>query len=225
MYFLRLFTLLTVLSSLSLTANADAALNTEKQKLSYTMGIFFSQNVTQQNIDLDAPAFLQAIDDMLNGSEPKLTKEEMNEVLTRYQEKETKERLAGAVKNKADGEKYLAENKDKNGVVELANGLQYKVIKEGSGPKPTKDNTVTVHYRGTLIDGTEFDSSYERGEPVSFPVQRVIKGWQEALPLMKVGSTWQIFVPSELAYGENGSGSAIGPNSTLIFDIELIKIN
>jgi FKBP-type peptidyl-prolyl cis-trans isomerase FklB len=127
-------------------------------------------------------------------------------------------------KNVKEGETFLAANKKKEGVVTLPSGLQYKILKTGDGPKPTKDQTVKCHYRGTLIDGTEFDSSYKRGEPTEFPVGQVIKGWTEALQLMPVGSKWQLFIPSDLAYGPNGAGQMIGPNVTLIFDIELISI-
>jgi FKBP-type peptidyl-prolyl cis-trans isomerase len=225
MYLLRILSAAITLSLLSMPTYADAVLNSEKQKLSYSMGIFFSQSVTQQNLDLDVPAFLQAIDDVLNKSELKLSREEMQAILTKYQEDQTKQQLAMAEKNLADGKKFLADNKTNKGVTELPNGLQYKVVKEGDGEKPTTANTVTVHYRGTLIDGTEFDSSYSRGEPAQLQLTQVIKGWQEALPLMKVNSKWQIYVPSELAYGPRGAGSLIGPNSTLIFDIELIAIN
>jgi FKBP-type peptidyl-prolyl cis-trans isomerase FklB len=225
MYLLRLLTAAITLSLLSMPTFADAALNSEKQKLSYAMGIFFSQSITQQNIDLDVPAFLQAIDDVLNKSEPKLSREEMQTILTKYQEEQTRQQLAMAEKNLADGKKFLADNKGNKDVTELPSGLQYKIIKEGAGEKPAATNSVTVHYRGTLIDGTEFDSSYSRGEPVQLQLPQVIKGWQEALPLMKANSKWQIYVPSELAYGPRGAGSLIGPNATLIFDIELIAIN
>jgi FKBP-type peptidyl-prolyl cis-trans isomerase FklB len=130
---------------------------------------------------------------------------------------------AGA-KNKVEGEAFLAENGKKEGVVTLPDGLQYKILKEGDGAKPKATDTVTVHYRGTLISGTEFDSSYKRKEPVSFPVNGVIAGWTEALQLMKVGSKWQLFIPSTLAYGERGAGPDLGPNATLIFEVELISI-
>ena len=129
-----------------------------------------------------------------------------------------------AEKNKKEGDAFLEANKKKDGVITLPSGLQYKIIKEGSGPKPTATQTVKCNYRGTLIDGKEFDSSYKRGEPTEFPVGQVIKGWTEALQLMPVGSKWQLFIPSNLAYGENGGGSMIGPNAALIFDIELISI-
>jgi FKBP-type peptidyl-prolyl cis-trans isomerase FklB len=129
-----------------------------------------------------------------------------------------------AKKNKAEGETFLAENKKKEGVKSLATGLQYKVIKAGTGKKPKSNDTVTVHYRGTLINGAEFDSSYKRGQPATFPVSKVIPGWTEALQLMEVGAKWQLFIPSNLAYGEQGAGSDIAPNATLIFEVELVSI-
>ena len=225
MSILRLVTAVTVLSFLSLTASAEADLSSDKQKLSYAMGALFSQNLDQKELELDVPAFLQAIEDSLNKAELKMTTQEMQAILTKFQAEESKQRAALAEKNLAEGKKFLAENKGEEGITELPSGLQYKIINEGDGKNPTAENTVTVHYRGTLIDGTEFDSSYTRGEPIQLQLARVIKGWQEVLPLMKVNSKWQIYVPSDLAYGENGAGSAIGPNAALIFDIELLAIN
>ncbi|MEE9552050.1 MAG: FKBP-type peptidyl-prolyl cis-trans isomerase, partial [Gammaproteobacteria bacterium] len=185
----------------------------------------FSQGVAQQNVDLDLEAFTQAIKDALtNKSEIKLTKSEIKIILTQYQKKLTKEKTATANANKTRGEQFLVENKKQKGVVELPSGLQYKIIKEGNGNKPNKDSSVNVHYHGTFTNGNVFDSSYDRGEPISLSLNQVIKGWQEALPLMAVGSKWKIYVPSELAYGEPGRGS-IGPNETLVFDIELLAIN
>ena len=225
MSILRLVTAVTVLSFLSLTASAEADLSSDKQKLSYAIGALFSQNLDQKELELDVPAFLQAIEDSLNKAELKMTTQEMQAILTKFQAEESKQRAALAEKNLAEGKKFLAENKGEEGITELPSGLQYKIINEGDGKNPTAENTVTVHYRGTLIDGTEFDSSYTRGEPIQLQLARVIKGWQEVLPLMKVNSKWQIYVPSDLAYGENGAGSAIGPNAALIFDIELLAIN
>jgi FKBP-type peptidyl-prolyl cis-trans isomerase FklB len=138
--------------------------------------------------------------------------------------KRMKGQQEGLTKNKAEGEKFLADNKKKEGIKTTASGLQYKVIKDGTGKTPKATDTVSTHYRGTLISGKEFDSSYKRGEPAEFPVNGVIKGWTEALQLMKEGAKWQLFIPSELAYGERGAGQDIGPNSTLIFDIELLSV-
>lgn len=215
--------LLITLSFVFMSAHA-AKVETDIEKLSYSMGIFFGQSVSRQNMDLDTPAFLQAVEDVLNKSELKLDKEEMQQILADYQKKEQEERSTQAVTNKVDGEKYLAENKTKEGVITLDSGLQYKVITAGEGEKPAADSEVVVHYRGTLINGTEFDSSYARGEPATLGLSQVIKGWQDALQLMPVGSKWQIVVPSNLAYGERGAGGAISPYSTLLFDIELIEI-
>jgi len=200
-----------------------AKIETDLEKLSYAMGIFFGQSVSRQDMELDTAAFLQAVEDTLNKQELKLDKDEMQKILGDYQKKEQAELASKAGSNKIEGKKYLIENKTKEGVVELDSGLQYKIITAGEGKKPTADSNVLVHYRGTLIDGTEFDSSYARGEPVELAVSQVIKGWQEALPMMTVGSKWQLVIPSDLAYGLRGTGP-IKPNSTLLFDIELIEI-
>ena len=221
--FLSFLVTIFFLSSASVWAAVE--LVTEKQKLSYALGAYFSQGITQQGVDMDIPAFLQAIDDVLNKAKLKLSDEELQTVLTQYQEKLVSERDTSANNNKAAGESFLAENKKKEGVVTLPNGMQYKVIKEGTGPKPSSDSEVKVHYHGTHINGQVFDSSYDRGEPISLSLSQVIKGWQEALPLMSVGSKYQFYIPAELAYGERGAGTSIGPNETLIFDIELININ
>ncbi len=213
-----------LLFSLSIPNVYAAKIETDKQKLSYAMGVFFGQSVSRQDMDLDITAFMQAVEDILKGSELKLSRSEMQQILSDYQKKEQEQRVAQANDNKQSGIKYLEENKKKDGVVALPNGLQYKIIKEGKGKKPAIDDTVIVHYRGTLIDGTEFDSSFSRGQPAELGVNRVIKGWQEALQLMPVGSKWQLAIPSDLAYGERGAGGVIGPNSTLLFDIELIDI-
>ena len=197
---------------------------TDKQKLSYSMGIYFGQTVNSQEMEIDIPAFMQAVEDVLNNAEKKMTDDEMKKILSTYQKMEQDQRAAESDTNKIKGEKYLAENKNKEGVITLPSGLQYKIIKNSEGEKPLEDSRIVVHYRGTLIDGTEFDSSYSRGEPIELNLNQVIKGWQEALQLMSVGSKWEIVIPSELAYGERGAGRVISPNSTLLFDIELISI-
>ena len=199
-------------------------IETDLEKLSYSMGIFFGKSVNRQEMEIDIPAFMQAVEDVLNNSEKKLTDDEMQKIINVYQKKEKEEQITKSTNSKVDGEKFLAENRNNDGVIVLASGLQYKIIKNGEGKKPLIDSRVIVHYRGTLIDGTEFDSSYARGEPIELGLNQVIKGWQETLQLMSVGSKWQVFVPSELAYGERGAGRAIGANSTLIFDIELLSI-
>ena len=215
-FILLIFTTTTVIS---------AEISTEKQKLSYAMGIYFSQSIVNQNIDMDVDAFIQAITDSLNKSELKLSQAEIQNALTTYQQQLGAKRNASAEGNKASSLKFLEDNKKKDGVVVLDSGLQYKVINQGDGAKPDKNSTVKVHYHGTLIDGKVFDSSYDRGQPITLSLNQVIKGWQEALPLMNVGSKWKIYVPAELAYGERGAGSSIGANETLIFDIELLAVN
>jgi FKBP-type peptidyl-prolyl cis-trans isomerase FklB len=214
-----------VLSLLSFTSLAAVELKTDKQKLSYALGAYFSQGIKQQNVDLDIPTFLQAVEDSLNKAPLQMTEPEIQTALDQYKEKLANERNAAAVTNKTVGAKFLEINRAKAGVVSLPSGLQYKIIKEGTGVKPDSTSNVKVHYQGTLLDGKVFDSSYERGEPVSFNLNQVIKGWQEVLPLMTVGSKWQVYIPPELAYGERGAGKMIGPNETLIFDIELLGIN
>jgi FKBP-type peptidyl-prolyl cis-trans isomerase FklB len=206
-------------------ANVNAVkIETDKQKLSYSMGIFFGQTVIRQEMEIDIPSFMQAVEDVLNKSEKKLSDDEMQKIINAYQKKEKEKQITQSTNSKEDGEKFLAENRNNDGVIVLASGLQYKIIKNGEGIKPLADSRVVVHYRGTLINGTEFDSSYARGEPIELGLNQVIKGWQEALQLMPVGSKWEVFIPSKLAYGERGAGRVIGPNSTLIFDIELLSI-
>ncbi len=217
--------LIALFSLSTASAWAAAELNTEKQKLSYALGAYFSQGISQQGVDMDIPAFMQAVEDVLNKAQLKLSDEEVQTVLTQYQEKLANERNASANNNKAAGENFLAENRKKEGVTTLPNGIQYKVLKEGTGPKPKSDSEVKVHYHGTHINGEVFDSSYDRGEPVSLSLAQVIKGWQEALPLMSVGSKYQFYIPAELAYGDRGAGTSIGPNEALVFDIELLGIN
>ena len=207
-----------------ITSTNAVKIETDQEKLSYSMGIFFGQTVIRQEMEIDIPAFMQAVEDVLNKNEKKISDEEMRKIINTYQKKEQDDRIAKSDNDKSDGKKFLAENKKREGVTVLPSGLQYKIIENSEGEKPLADSRVIVHYRGTLINGTEFDSSYARGEPIELGLNQVIKGWQEALQLMSVGSKWQIVIPSELAYGERGAGRAIGPNSTLIFDIELISI-
>jgi FKBP-type peptidyl-prolyl cis-trans isomerase FklB len=201
---------------------------TKKEKISYSIGVNIGKNMKTQGIDLDQGLLTQGIKDGLNSSKTAMSDKDMEAVMTTFQQEmmgkmQAKQKVNGE-KNVKEGEAFLAANKKKEGVVTLPSGLQYKILKSGDGPKPTKEQTVKCHYRGTLIDGTEFDSSYKRGEPTEFPVGQVVKGWTEALQLMPVGSKWQLFIPSDLAYGPNGAGQMIGPNATLIFDIELISI-
>lgn len=206
---------------------AHAAGNTksEDQKFSYIMGVQIGKQLKNQGLkDIDADEVSQAIKDVLNDRDLAMSETEMQELLTAKQQQLSAERAAKASEAKQAGEKFLGKNKSKPGVVTLDNGLQYRVLKAGSGTKPTATNSVVAHYSGTLIDGTEFDSSYKRGQPATFPVNGVIQGWQQILPLMATGSTWEVYIPADLAYGERGAGGSIGPNETLIFKIELIDV-
>jgi FKBP-type peptidyl-prolyl cis-trans isomerase FklB len=194
-----------------------------KDKASYSLGLNYGMNFKTQNVDLNADAFAAGFKDGTNGKKPLLTVEEVKATLTAFQQEIQTKQQAMAQKNAAEGEKFLAENKTKEGLKTTASGLQYKVLKEGAGAQPKSSDSVTVNYRGTLLDGTEFDSSYKRGEPATFPVGGVIKGWTEALQLMKVGSKFQLFIPANLAYGEQGR-PGIPPNSVLIFEVELMDV-
>lgn len=211
-------------------AAEDTLLKTDKDKTSYSMGMNVGMNFKQQSIDINADIFMKGFKDALSGAKPLLSEEEMRSAILALQKevvaKQTAKMQIIGEKNKKDGEAFLAENKKKEGVKTLPSGLQYKVIKEGSGKMPKVTDTVTTNYRGTLVDGTEFDSSYKRGQPATFPVNGVIPGWTEALQLMKTGSKWQLFIPANLAYGDKGAGpiGPIGPNAVLIFDVELISV-
>jgi FKBP-type peptidyl-prolyl cis-trans isomerase FklB len=211
----------------SATAAKPITLNTDKQKQSYAIGMSLAKSLQRQPLDIDPALVAQAVKDSFAGK-TLLTDEQAQATLATLQTEmrtkmEAKMKEAGD-KNKQEGEAFLASNKAKEGVVTLPSGLQYKIVKTGTGPKPSAADTVICNYRGTLINGTEFDSSEKHGGPATFPVGRVIKGWTEALQLMPVGSKWQLFVPADLAYGERGPSPEIGPNSTLIFDVELVSI-
>jgi len=205
-------------------------LETHQQKVSYSIGMDIGKNLKQNEIDVEMEALARGIKDAFADSsvKPLLTAAQIEETMQKFQQdmmaKQNEKTNAMSSKNKNAGDAFLAENAKKEGVVVLPSGLQYKIIKAGNGPKPKATDEVTTHYRGTLIDGTEFESSYKRGQPTSYPVNGFIAGWTEALQLMPVGSKWQLFIPSNLAYGERGNGSAIGPNAALIFDLELISI-
>lgn len=214
---------------LSLSLNAwgkepASSLKTDKQKFSYTAGYQIGQNLKRQNLDLDSKTFSQGVQDAITNAKPRLKPEEMQAAVQVQQKKDMDKQAAVAKKNLDAGQAFLEANKKKDGVVTLPSGLQYKVVTEGKGKQPKSTDTVVAHYRGTLINGTEFDSSYQRNEPATFPVGGVIKGWQEALPLMKEGAKWQVYIPADLAYGPRGAGAAIGPNEALIFDIELVSV-
>lgn len=208
---------------------ADAPeLKTDKEKLSYSIGMDIGGNLKRQSVEVDPDMLAKGLKDSYVGGKTILTEDEARKTIEEFQktlmakQAETMQKLSE--KNKADGEKFLAENGKKEGVKTLPSGLQYKEITPGTGKSPKATDTVTTHYKGTLIDGTEFDSSYKRGQPATFQVSGVIPGWTEALQLMKEGAKWRLFVPSVLAYGERGAGREIGPNATLIFDVELISV-
>ncbi|OUD12181.1 FKBP-type peptidyl-prolyl cis-trans isomerase [Thioflexithrix psekupsensis] len=197
-------------------------------KLSYSFGQNVGKSLQHQETELNMDYIFQGIRDALGNQAGLLSDEEIQQVLLSYQQdkiaKQEEAHRKQAEENKAKGDAFLAENAKKEGVVTLPSGLQYKEVTAGTGKTPSKDDQVTVHYRGTLINGEEFDSSHKRGEPITFPVSGVIAGWTEALQLMKEGAKWQLFIPSELAYGSRGTGGVIGPDETLIFDVELISV-
>ncbi|MDX8380541.1 MAG: FKBP-type peptidyl-prolyl cis-trans isomerase [Ghiorsea sp.] len=203
-------------------------LETDTQKLSYAMGLDVGKSLKNLETDVDADAFALAVNDVLSGEKVKLPEELAanikQEFFRKKQASQMAKRKSAGSENKTKGEAFLAENAKKDGIKVTASGLQYEVIKQGDGAKPKPENTVKVHYKGTTIDGTEFDSSYSRGQPISFPLNGVIPGWTEGVALMPVGSKYRFFIPSDLAYGERGAGAKIGPNSTLIFDVELLAI-
>jgi len=205
-------------------AQENLVLKNQKDKMSYIIGMDIGNNLKKQSIDVEPNILAKGVKDALTGGKPLLTEQEIRETMTAFQNEMRVKQEVVARKNKEQGDSFLAENKKKEGVKTLQSGLQYKVIKVGVGKKPKLNDYVTTHYRGTLIDGTEFDSSYKRGQPATFQVSGVIPGWTEALQLMETGAKWQLFIPSNLAYGERGSGGVIGPNATLIFEIELISI-
>ena len=207
----------------SFSVFAATEIKTEEQKLSYALGTYFAMGVAQQNVALDVPAFVQAVEDVLQKNDPQISIKEMQDILAQYKETIAKQQSEVIAANQKAGDAFLAENKKKEGVIESPTGLQYKITKEGDGKRPTAESAVTIHYKGTLVDGTVFDSSYDRGEPATISLKQVIKGWQEAVPMMKTGSKWQIYVPSKLAYGDRSASEVIGPGSTLLFDIELIS--
>jgi FKBP-type peptidyl-prolyl cis-trans isomerase FklB len=205
----------------------EPKLETLKDKISYSLGVTVARSLKREGFDLTPSAFLRGVSDGLTNTQPVLTEEEMGQAMGHARQlmaARVQELRKGAPEALKRGQAFLAENAKKQGVVTLPDGLQYRVITPGDGPSPGPADTVTVNYRGTLIDGTEFDSSYGRGEPAHFAVGRVIRGWQEALQKMKKGAKWEIFIPSDLAYGADGMPPAIGPNEVLIFTVELLDI-
>jgi len=226
---MRQQTLLLLALSLSLgmtpaLAADNPGLKTQEQRLGYSLGYQQGSQLRQQDVTLDNDAFLRGLKDSLAGKPSLMSNEEVRETLNTLRDAQNQKRIELSQKNRTEGEKFLAENKKKPDIKTLPSGLQYKIIKPGTGKSPTLQDTVVAHYRGTLLDGREFDSSYARNEPTTFPLGNVIKGWQEALPLIKEGGKMQIFVPSNLAYGGRSPGGIIGPNATLVFDIELIEV-
>ena len=212
-------------------------LDTNQQQVSYIIGRDLARNFAQQGLELDIDTLAAALREGLSGQPSRLTQEQMQAAMQQLQEQlgggeddqddqdDDDSPNPNSMSNKAEGEAFLAENKNKPGITTLPSGLQYEVLTEGTGPKPTPRSSVTTHYHGTLINGTVFDSSYQRGQPATFPVNGVIAGWTEALQLMPEGSKYRLYIPSDLAYGKRGAGRDIGPDSALIFDVELLKVN
>lgn len=203
-------------------------LATQRDKVNYAIGVNLIGNFKQQGIEIDLDTVMQGMKDAVAGGKLLLSEDELRTAITQYQtsirQKRTPIASKSAPDNKVEGETFLAENKKREGVVTMESGLQYKVIKAGDGKKPTLDDTVVCQYRGLFVNGNEFDSSYHNQKPVTFKVAEMIPGWRQALPLMPVGSKWQFFVPAQLAYGEHGKGGSIGPNTALIFEVELLAI-
>ncbi len=212
----------------TVSAQEVPELKTPKEKLSYALGMDLGNQFKSQSVEIDPDLFTKALKDVFSGGKLQMTEEQARAAISELQkdmmQKQQAQAAVAAEKNKAEGQAFFAKNKTVQGVVTLPSGLQYKILKAGEGKKPMVDDTVVCHYRGTLINGTEFDSSYKQKEPVTFPLNGVIKGWTEALQLMPVGSKWQLFIPSELAYGDRGAGGAVPPNATLIFEVELLSI-
>jgi FKBP-type peptidyl-prolyl cis-trans isomerase FklB len=218
------------LSLLAARVSAEEApvLKTQQDKVSYSIGVEAGRNYKRMGVEVDTDLLVKGLRDALSAEKLLMTDEEIRATMTAYQaelrQKQAQTTRLAAENNKKAGEAFLAANKTKEGVVTLPSGLQYKILKAGNGKTPTETDTVECNYRGTLIDGTEFDSSYRRGQPAAFKVTGVIPGWKEALKLMPVGSKWQLVIPHQLAYGERGVGRDIGPNATLIFEVELLTI-
>jgi len=204
------------------------ALTTQKDKFSYALGMNLGTSLHKQSVSVDPNILARGLKDALAGGKTLLTEDQaraaLMEVQNEMRKKQQEQMQAAGAASKQEGSEFLAANKSKDGVVTLPSGLQYKILTPGTGPKPTASDSVVCNYRGTLINGTEFDSSYKRGQPATFPVNSVIKGWTEALQLMPAGSKWQLFVPADLAYGARGAGGEIGPNATLVFEVELLSI-
>jgi len=210
-------------------AEEDSVLKTENDKISYTIGVDIGNKLKRQPLELNPDFIARGVKDSLTDGKLLMTEQEINDSMSALRKELAEKQMAlvkeTGMKNKIEGEAFLAENMKKEGVVTTPSGLQYKVIKEGAGKTPILTDTVTVHYLGVLVDDTEFDSSYRRGQPATFRVDGVISGWTEALQLMKEGAKWQLYIPSNLAYGERSVGDKIGPETTLIFEVELVSVN
>ena len=213
------------LSTAVVLAAQDAAtdLKTDKDKFSYALGMNFGESFRKQELNLDPAMFYKAFAEAFNTGKTAMSEQDMETLLKTAAQEIRKKQVEKAQETQAEGEKFLVENKSKEGIVTLPSGLQYKILKQGPGEKPSLEDTVVCNYKGTLINGTEFDASEKHGGPTSFPVKGVIAGWTEALQLMPVGSKWQLFVPSNLGYGQQGPPN-IGPNATLIFEVELVSV-
>lgn len=227
---MRILTIILAASLLAGLAQAQRAggFKNEKEQVSYAVGMGMGKNLERQGIEVDPDFLLKGLKDVLGKRKARLSDAEFQQTMrglnSRLRDKKRKRQSQLGEKNKKEGAAFLARNSKKKGVVTLPSGLQYRVLRKGKGKKPGPGNRVETHYRGALLDGTEFDSSYKRGKPATFPVKGVIAGWTEALQLMPVGSKWKLFIPSELAYGGRGSGRMIGPHATLIFEIELLQV-
>lgn len=208
----------------SIAADNAAGLKTDKQRFSYAVGLQIGSSLQRDGMDVDGAAIGMAINDVLEGKPPRLSEEQLQQAFQTFQQQQAKQMESMAAQNRIEGQAYQEKNSKQKGVTVLPNGLQYSIVTKGSGKQPKATDTVVVHYRGTLVSGAEFDSSYKRGQPAEFPVNGVIKGWQELLPMMKEGAKWQVVIPSDLAYGPQGAGGMIGPDATLLFEIELLSI-
>ncbi len=222
---LSALTLSVCLAPISMLQASDIELKTEKDRLSYAIGTIVAEQWKQQEIEVNPDVISAVIKHIQAGKTPQLSEAEIRDVLNNFQAQRQEKAKLDSEKTKAEGAAFLAKNKENDGVVETASGLQYQILEAGNGENPKATDSVTVHYKGTLIDGTEFDSSYSRGEPTTFPLNGVIAGWTEGVQLLKPGGKAKLFIPSDLAYGDRGAPPTIKPGATLIFDVELISIN